>query len=400
MSSKQSATWYQRTAIWLGIGINPASITLGGSLAAVLPWGPLLIAFVVGSAILIGLCIAQGIASRRRQAPLAKRAADTFGGSVGAPLLNIMIAIGMVGWGGFYNGVAGANVTALLAGFGYVGPDWIGPLILILLVLGATLLGITRWNALLWVTTGAAMALAIFGLFAVQGDASGAVIADAFAMRDLFWATGTVTGYAILFALRCADFSWDLKADGDVIKSAAFLLGTLLVAMTIGAVLYRITGDWNLAAILAEARFALLGQIFLIVAVMSPTLSSLHSGRLALESITRLPQQVSLLLMCALIFALGVTRFDLQLIPFLDMIGALLPPSLVVMLLLPWFTRGREINPRIRWVAFAVWMVAALVALLLKLNGQVLHMFAGAAVSFVGIWLGLAILDRVPEPAG
>ncbi|MCB0008472.1 MAG: hypothetical protein KDE04_18530 [Anaerolineales bacterium] len=395
-----TASWYQRAAVYVGIGINPASISLGGSLARILPWRPLLLVFLVGTGLLFGLILGQGLASRRRQAPLAQRAADTFGSRYGAPLLNLMMAVGMVGWGGFHVGVSGAGIAGLLRALGLSWPGWVGTLLMITAVLVLSLLGITRWNALLWVTTSAALALSVFTLVAVDASLVFPEPAGPIALADYFWAIGTVIAYAILFSLRSADFSWDLSHDADVVKAAGLFAVTLMTAMIVGAILFNTTGDWNLAGILANVRLAALGQTFLVVAVLSAALSSLHSGQLALSSLTRLPQRVSLIAMSIVIFVLAAYRFDLQLLAFLDVVSALLPPSLVVMLVLPWFEAWEPDKERRHNVALWAWLLGAGAALVFKLQGELAHVLVGALVSLAVLGWGLRLWRPKPEVSG
>ena len=77
--------WYRRAGVWLGIGINPGSITIGGTLAADIPLRYLLFLIPIGALALLALTVTQGMISRHRREPLAKRAETTFGLGLGLP---------------------------------------------------------------------------------------------------------------------------------------------------------------------------------------------------------------------------------------------------------------------------------------------------------------------------
>ena len=377
MNSTATVSWKQRAAIWLGIGINPASITLGGGLAAVFPMQILLPIMFIGASLLSLICIAQGISARRFGHTVSKQALHIFGDSIGAKLLNLLMAIGMVGWGGFHIGVSGASAADL-----FQLPGWIGTLIIATAVFTLSNFGVSRWNALLWLTTLSALALAISALVITDARPVWESNPDSVPFSQILWAVATVFTYAILFALRSADFSWNVARDRDIHISGLLFFVSFIVGMLVGAILYQTTGDWNLADVLSNAQSASLGHIFLIVSVASPALSGLHSGSLALTSITKLKPRITILIICLITFTLGATRFDRQLIPFLDLVSTILPPVLFIILVIIWWQP--QTKPK---TAVIAWLIGATVALFLKLQGQLIHMPIGALVSLASLYL-------------
>ncbi len=372
--------WYNRASVWLGIGINPASISTGGGLAMVIPLRHLLWVLPVGMLGLALISISQGLLGRRRRARLAQLAADTFGAPWGAGLLNLLMAIGLIGWSGFHGGVSGASTAQLLHL-----PQWAGAFVIIVLLYMLTIFGINRWAALAWVTTAAALALTIFALWAVDlhagtGAAAVAKPVTTLTPRNLLWAFGTIIGYATLFSLRTPDFTWDLATRSDVLKANLFYFFPLLFSMSVGALLYWATGNWNIADVLAQSHSAALGHLFLIVAVISPLISGWYSGALALSHLTPLSPRQSTLLICVIGFLLAATRFDQQLLPFLGYLGAALGPALALMLLVNWRQSPRDITP-----VLVAWLVGAGIAVTLHALEQPYHLFVGAGVS-VAVW--------------
>jgi hypothetical protein len=332
------------------------------------------------------MAVTQGIVSRRRREPLARQASSTFGPGFGAGLLNLLMALSLIGWGSFYVGIAGFSLANLLNL-----PIWVGALAIVSTLFILSELGINRWNSLVWVTTLSALGVAVVALIAVGARPSLEMTTVGLGLYDLLWVTGTVVAYAVVFAVRCGDFTWDLNADTDVVKVGLSLFIPLLISLSIGAILYQATGDWNLADILAQTHLALLGQLFLLVSIASPALSGLHSGALALDSITSLSKRQSVGLICAVNFTLGATRFDYQLMPFLDLIGAILPTALVVMLATATLTKKPS-----RTATLIAWLAGSVAALIFKLQGGLVHIVVGAVVSIIV----LQIMMRLPGKFG
>lgn len=379
-SNSHTVSWYKRVSVWLGIGINPASLTLGAGLAILLPLQLIILSLVLGALILTIIAVLQGITARRRGQNLGQRANQTFGSA--SVFLNLLLIIGMLGWGGFQVGISGAS-----AGNMFNLPAWVGALLITLIFFTLSGSGINRWNAFGWVTTLSAMALAFFSLIITHAQPDWDLVPQAYSSAQIFYATGLGFTYAILFALRAPDFTWDLKRDADVIKSGIAFYFAFTISAVIGAILYQTTGSSTLDRILQEYQYATLGYLFLIIAVASPILSILHSATLALETIIPAPKRLHTALICVTIFILGALRFDQQLLTFLDWVGVILPPALFVMLAAFW-QRG-EISHRL---AFIAWIAGALAALLAKLLGLQFHLIASASVS-----LAILFLHHLPE---
>ena len=73
---------------------------------------------------------------------------------------------------------------------------------------------------------------------------------------------------------------------------------------------------------------------------------------------------------------LGATCFDYQLRPFLDLMGAILLPALALTLVTAWLKRKPT-----HTAAFVAWLAGAGVALVFRLQGQLVYIIAGAAVA-------------------
>lgn len=374
----QTVPWHRRASVWLGLGINPASISLGGGLAQRLSLFDLCWIIPLSAALLSLICTAEGLIGRRRRQQLAQIAADTFGRGSGSSALNLMLVIGMIGWGGFQGGVSGASLAQLLNW-----PDWAGAILMVMGLLVLSELGINRWAALVWVTTLSALALAIFALVTIDLTPVRATLTASSTPTTWLWAVGTTISYAMLFSLRNADFSHDMRRDSDVVKANLCLFFPIVFAMFAGAMLFGATGDWNIADVLTTAQSAALGHIFLIMAVISPLLSGYYSGSLALSNASKFTARQSIYIIAILGAVLAATRFDQLLIPFLGVLGASLGPALAVILfsqLLP--SKASKIATN------GAWIIGALAAITLQLQGRSIHVFGGA-IAAIGALLML-----------
>ena len=387
-SISPGVAWHQRAGIWIGIATSPGALVVGGGLAAVLSPSALLLTIPIGALILTSLSVAQGVISRRRRENLPQRALGTFGPGFGSGLLNLVMVFSTVGWISFYLSIAGFSLTTLfnlsrLLNFS----SWVGVLILLLVTLGLNEIGLSRWNILAWLTTVSALAAAIVALAIVAPAIVPAEITAPFGISGFLWGIGTVVSYSLVFAVRCSDFTWDMRSDLDVIKDGFAYYIPVLIMFAIGVILYRRTGEWNLADILAQTESAGLGHIFLVLAVVAPILTNFHSGILALQSLVPLSKRLGALCIGSVTFILGATRFDRQLLPFLDLLGAILIPTLVVMLIAVSSPRKSTA------IALWAWLGGSIVALMFKLQGQLIHLVVGAAVSLV-IFYGLSFSQR------
>jgi cytosine permease len=325
--------WHKRVGLWIGLGTGPGALMLGGGLAASLSLPSLLLAIPLGTLALTGLAIALGVVSRRCREPLGPRAVGTFGANPGGRLLSLAVALGMVGWIGFYASMVGYCWT------NYLGlPLWIGALAVAVGLFALSLLGIDRWNLLVVVTTLSTLAVAMLALNASPGP--------------------------------------PLEADSSVWKDSAGLLIPLLIFLGIGVYAYGTLGEWNLAEILARSRSPLVGNAFLLLSVVGNAMGAFHSGSLAIQSLIPVGRRWAAALIALIGFALGVTRFDRQLLLFLDLLGAVIPSALVVMLLAVVFARKPSMGS-----ALLAWLVGAGAAVLLKVQGYQYHMLVGIAIS-------------------
>lgn len=383
----KAVPWYQRMGPWLGIATGPGVYILGGALAEQLPPFTLALVLPLGTLVLTGIIVSHGILARRRRENLVREVRRVLGRTLGAKLLNLVMALSLIGWFSFYSGIAGFSLANLLGL-----PGWLGSLLLVTGLFVLSELGLTRWNALVWVTTLAALAAAFVALIVVD-PAPQAPASGPFQVTSLLWGVGHIIAYSIVFAVRVGDFTWDLESDRDLIKSGLAFAIPFMIALVIGVILFRRAGESNLAQLLSQSESAFLGHIFLLLAVISPSLSNIYSGSFSIRDLAPLPHRAAALIIVLVGFVLGANRFDLRLIRFLEWMGTVLPAVLAVMLATTMLRQ--KPTPA---VAFIAWAIGVLATFFFELWGMETYLFAGAAVSLISL-LALTFLAQRAGPS-
>ncbi len=388
--TQYTARWYNRAGIWIGIGINPASITLGGNLATKLETPALLWVVPIGAFCLWAICVAAGIIGRRRRTKFVEWSTNTFGIGAGAILINLSMALGMTGWAGFQMGLGGTSLANL---FGINQASWIGVVGMGLLVLILGNLEVNKWNWFVWLTTLSSLAMALIAvIIALQlADTTRVAAPLTSTPQAIFSVITAVIAFASLFALRSTDFTWDLVSDRDVIIDATTFISVFLISVTIGVMLFRATGSPDLAVVLSGTPLALMGKAFLFVSLMSPALSTMVSGSLAwtgvIKNLSYLPATIMLVGVGTF---LGLIRFDQSLILFLDWLAAIMPPAIAILLV-----SGLSERKFSTQVALTGWASGAAVAIVIKLSGGSFHLAAGAAVGLAVFLIGNRLFPAV-----
>ncbi|MFK7800190.1 MAG: hypothetical protein AB8G95_01030 [Anaerolineae bacterium] len=386
-----SARWYNRAGIWIGIGVNPASITLGGSLATRLENPALLWAVPLGAFCLWSICMMAGIIGRRQRQTFVRWSTATFGVGVGATLINLSMALGMTGWVGFQMGLGGTSFANLM---GINNATWIGVVLMGILVLVLGNLEVNKWGWFVWLTTLSSLTMAVIAtIIALQFNDTLPADPRPATPNAIFSVITSVIAFASLFALRSTDFTWDLVSDRDVFIDATIFISVFLVSVTIGVMLFRATGSPDLAVALSGTPLALMAKAFLFISLLAPALSSMLSGSLAWASIFKINYRMATVLIISIGVGLGLVRFDKSLILFLDWLAVIMPPAIAIMLVYGLSKRSFSTK-----VTLAGWMIGAAIAIIVKLTGGAFHLAIGAAVGLLVLFVGNAMIKADENP--
>lgn len=270
MTAEARAPWYLRAGAWIGIGTGPGALATGGGVAALLAPTELWIAIPLGVLVLGFLAGSQGIQGRRERAPLVELARRSFGERAGPKAIGLLVALGVVGWTGFYIGISSGAISEL-AGI---------PVPPIALASAATLWLIHRsgrniWDAMVALTGVAALLVAglVFAGIPAE-DVSGDV--SSLRLPETLGGAGAVVAYAAVFAVRVADFTWDVERDRDVMRAAIVMVLTLVVFVGLGAAIYLRAGAWDFADLTNRTSQPLAAVALLALSAIAPSVSALH----------------------------------------------------------------------------------------------------------------------------
>jgi purine-cytosine permease-like protein len=202
-------------------------------------------------------------------------------------------------------------------------------------------------------------------------------------------AFGGMISYAVVFAMRVPDFTVDINRESGVWIVGLTMLVPLVALALLGVSLFARTGLFNLADLLAGTERPQAGQLFLTLSTIAPSVTAVYSGAISIESLMQVPHRAAMAAIALCATVLGVTRFDQSLIGFLEVLGAVIPPSLVVMLLTPQLRHApRSPHPLLAWSA------GAAVALGLHGFSSFAGSVAGCCVAALWLWLSSRMAPR------
>lgn len=366
--------WWSTAGAWLGIGTSPAALVLGAGLAERHDGPVPVIVPLIGALLMALLLTGQGFLGLRPPYGEGRRLGEVAAAYLeprSQAAVGWLVALGMVGWLGFNAGLGGAALATLVDL-----PTWTGVLLLGLVLLGAGQGGLRSWNLLAVLTT--ASALLLVAVVAAHAGGSGTPVAvEADSVGSMTAGIATFVGYASVFALRAPDFTAGLPGRLDLAISVTLLVVPTLLVAAAGSLLWQATGSTDLVT---ELERSVAGNALVVAAVVAASLTSLHSGSLALSGVTRLPERPAVGVIAGCGLTLAVVGFHRLLVPWLVVLAAALPPLVVAMGAEAWRRRGGRPPRR---VSGASWLPAAALALALTAAGVRSAALIGLAVAAV-----------------
>ncbi len=376
-SPGRGAPWYLRLGAWVGIGTGPGALMSGGGAAEVSMRSLLWLSLLLGGVVLTGMAVAHAYVGQRRRAATVGLAARAFGERSGPRMIAVLIVLGTTLWTGFYIGISSGAIGYLLD----VPPAAAAvPIAVILYVTHQA--GFKRWNVMVALTGAAALAVAVVVFFGTPVSATPVTGGDG-SWTTVFAGAGAIVAYAAVFAVRVPDFTWDAPRGRDALLGGLTLLVTLMAFLAIGAGIYLRAGSWELADLVNRTRYPAAGASLLALSIVAPSISGLHSSALALKHLVGWREARGAGATVAVAAILGATRFDLQLIPFLNVLGAVVPPVISVLLLRTDAHRDAD-----AWIA---WILGAAVSVVALLLGVPAHVLISIAVSAAVMAITLAL---------
>ncbi len=378
--------WTGVAGAWMGVGTGPGAFLMGAGLAARHGWAVPLISVSLGLLLLSTIIWVQG--QLGLLPPLGEGADLTqVGQRYLTPnmrrILGALIGLGMTGWFGVNVGMGASALVALGTPLGL--PRWGAALLLGVPIAMVAMQGMQGWNRLATVTT--ACVLALVGLVVWRYHAGPLPLTLATSLPDAGTDVAVLVGYVGVFSLRAPDFTVGMSSRRELTALTLLLGLPMLIVILAGAVLAQRTGSADLIAVLAAPGGIAIGNVLIALAVVAPTFTTFYSGAPGLRAACGISEKPAMLLMALVGLALAALHFDQLLLPWLGVIGAVLPP-IIVPLAVEFYNRRRDRAARA--VPAWPWLAGAGVAAILALAHSSMAMPAGflATGAATAVWHG------------
>ena len=374
--------WTSVAGAWMGIGTSPGALLLGAGIAA-RHHGPVpLFSILVGLALLFTIVWFQGrlgLAPPHGDGGNLTQIAPLYLDPFMHKLLGALIAIGMTGWFGFNVGLGGAALSALLNW-----PQWLAVLVIGAPILALSLRGIQGWNGLATLTTISVVILIVLVVTRLAARAWPFTLGLGDPLQ-MVTDVAVMIGYIAVFTVRAPDFTAGMAEIKDLNIAGMLLCVPLIATVLAGVSLQQGTSSADLVGVLAGPHGLALGNLLITLAVIAPTFTTFYSGVPALRTATGLGEYPAMLSMGVIGLGLAMARFDLWLLAWLGILGAMLPPIVVP---LAFESTLRRMGHTPRRIPIWVWLSSALVALGLTLAHHPLALLAGliTAALATGAW--------------
>jgi cytosine permease len=138
----------------------------------------------------------------------------------------------------------------------------------------------------------------------------------------------------------------------------------MVIVIFAGAVLAQRAGSSDLIAVLAAPGGIAIGNILIALAVVAPTFTTFYSGAPGLRAAIGIGEKPAMVLMAVVGLVLAAVHFDELLLPWLGVLGAVLPP-ITVPLAVEFYMRRRGRAPRL--VPVWPWLAGAGLAAILAM---------------------------------
>ena len=287
IKAEERQRWGSIAMVWIGSVICVPALMIGGMLGSGLSLGNLVLAILLGYALICVFMIFMGMLGCDTGLPTALMASSALGEKGAKYIISAILAISCIGWFGIQAAVCGASFSSMLGDMtGVMIPLWLSSVLWGMIMLFTACF---RFSGLKWLNKIAVPLLAIVLAYTlidtlINGGMSALIDYTPSSPISFVSALSATVGSFVVAAAISGDYCRFAKSRADVVKSSiAGVLPAGLAILLIGAILAICTGTYDISAVLSSSGLPLVGLIALILATWTTNVSNAYSGGLSLS---------------------------------------------------------------------------------------------------------------------
>mgnify|MGYP005799110399 FL=1 len=270
IKAEERQRWGSIAMVWIGSVICVPALMIGGMLGSGLSLGNLVLAILLGYALICVFMNFMGMLGCDTGLPTALMASSALGEKGAKYIISAILAISCIGWFGIQAAVCGASFSSMLGDMtGVMIPLWLSSVLWGMIML---LTACFRFSGLKWLNKIAVPLLAIVLAYTlidtlINGGMSALIDYTPSSPISFVSALSATVGSFVVAAAISGDYCRFAKSRADVVKSSiAGVLPAGLAILLIGAILAICTGTYDISAVLSSSGLPLVGLIALILA--------------------------------------------------------------------------------------------------------------------------------------
>ncbi|MDY2960453.1 MAG: cytosine permease [Hornefia sp.] len=331
-------SWISLAFVQAGICVCVPSFLEGALLAEAMPFRQAIAAGIVGNVIVVILMSILGFIGSDLGRASCTLAESTFGTKGARYIISVVYAINLIGWFGINNEECGMAFSNFMeSAFGISIPYQFSSIGWGIIMLVTAVFGMSAIEKLNYISVpllvivmfaGTVMATKTYGFSSLNNEVEQTMsFAAGVGLAFDFYAVGVITA---------ADVTRFQKSRKDTVKST--LVGVLpmaVVNLTLGAMLAKMSGDYNISSVLITVGLPLMGVLSLVLSTWTTNVSNAYCAGLNLVMTFNTPdnRRREVTLICGIIgIALGVVGVLGRIQDVLDLLAYLVCPVGGVML--------------------------------------------------------------------
>lgn len=378
-TKEERQSWISLAFVQAGICVCVPSFLEGALLAEEMPFGQAIAAGIVGNIIVVVLMSILGFMGSDLGVASCTLAESTFGKKGARYIISVIYAINLIGWFGINNEECGMAFSNFMeSAFGIALPHQVSSIVWGIIMLITAVFGMRAIEKLNYISiplllivmiVGTVMAAKTYGLSSLNNEVEQTMsFAAGVGLAFDFYAVGVITA---------ADVTRFQKSRKDTIKSTVIgILPMAIITLTLGAMLTKMSGDYDISSVLITVGLPLMGVISLVLSTWTTNVSNAYSAGLNLVMTFNTPdnRRREVTVICGIIgIVLGVIGVLSRIEDVLGLLAYLVCPVGGVMLADYFFIgKGKPENWHSRegWNLAGVitWIISVIASFLLQID--------------------------------